>query len=526
MNSRFQNFYQIRFHVLMGILILYACFGCKEKKEAVAQKERKPNILFCISDDQSWLHTSFAKAKELQTPAFDLVATKGAYFSNAYCAASSCAPSRASILTGQDIWRLGVGGLLFGALPKEHQVFTQLLRDNGYATVWTGKGYAPAKLEGEAYWNEPLGKGYHQYKGDYPENFMDCDYAANFELFMEERDPEQPFFFWYGGHEPHRIYDRGAGIRTGKNADAIEVPSFLPEHDIVRSDIADYYYEIEWFDRHLAKMIKTLEATGELDHTIIIVTADNGMPFPRAKTTNYEYGTHMPLAICWGDKIKGSRTISDFVSFTDFGPTLLEAAGVDIPKEMTGQSFLSLLTDENARGRQEAVSALERHTYCRPDGMPYPIRSLRKGDYLYIYNFEPDRWPAGDADFYSPHQGYYGDVDTGATREYMITQQNDPKVAALFSLSFGKRPQAELYNVSQDPENQYNLIELDSMQNIREELHNALFAYLKRTNDPRMEGKSPWDHMPYYFEGYENRHLKPIGERDLKNLQTETPVKS
>ncbi|MFW5761148.1 MAG: sulfatase-like hydrolase/transferase [Cyclobacteriaceae bacterium] len=99
---------------------------------ACNQEPPPPNILFCISDDQSWAHTSFAGTRELNTPAFDQVAANGIYFENAYTAAPSCAPSRAAIFTGQDIYRLEEGGLLFGALLNKFPVFTHMLRENGY----------------------------------------------------------------------------------------------------------------------------------------------------------------------------------------------------------------------------------------------------------------------------------------------------------------------------------------------------------------------------------------------------------
>ncbi len=464
------------------------------------------------------MHTSFAGAGELKTPAFDFLANEGVHFNNAYCAVSSCAPSRATILTGKAMWNLQEGGLLFGGLPKEHATLPAMLAANGYQTAWTGKGYAPANEQSPKYHQQVLGTSFHEFKGDYHESLMDCDYASNFEQFMQQRDDQQPFFFWYGGHEPHRIYERGIGKKSGKNISRIQVPDFLPDNDTVRNDIADYYYEIEWFDSHLARMLKILEQQGELENTMIIVTADNGMPFPRAKATCYEYGTHMPLVVYWGDKIPKGRTVDDFISFMDFTPTILEAAGIDIPENISGKSFLQQLKS-NLNGfidqqRDQVVTALERHTYCRKGGLTYPIRAIRKGEMLYIHNFENSRWPAGDTDFYSPHQGYYGDIDAGATRSNMLEHQNDDHQKKLFEASFGKRPTEELFNIMQDPENLNNLAEVEEYQATKAELKEALFTYLKAHNDPRINGESPWEDMPYYFEGFDKKHLLPIPLRD------------
>jgi uncharacterized sulfatase len=114
------------------------------------------------------------------------------------------------------------------------------------------------------------------------------DYAANFEMFLAKKQKDQPFFFWYGGSEPHRAYEQGSGLRSGRKLDQVTVPPFLPDVPEVRSDILDYYVEVEHFDQHLGRMLRLLEKSGELANTLIVVTADNGMPFPGAKATMYE----------------------------------------------------------------------------------------------------------------------------------------------------------------------------------------------------------------------------------------------
>ena len=490
--------------IIWKLIIFLLISSCKTQ----IQTERRPNILFCISDDQSFIHTSIQGTAEINTPNFDRVANSGVLFNHAYCNASSCAPSRASILTGRNIWELEEGGLLFGALPKKYPTFSSLLKENGYTTGHSGKGYMPA-LKEEPYQTQPIGQVFNDLTLDAPARISKKDYSSNFNAFLSQRDNDKPFFFWYGSHESHRAYHPGIGAESGKDVSKIEVPGFLPNNDLVRSDIADYYYEIEWFDSHLGRMIKALEEAGELDNTIIIVTSDNGMPFPRAKTTCYDYGTHMPLAICWGDKIKGGARVDDFISFIDFAPTLLEAVGIDIPAGTTGNSFLDILLS-NKSGQVDATrnrvfTALERHTYCRPDGVPYPIRTIRKGDWLYMLNFEPDRWPAGNPDFDSPHQGFYGDIDAGPTRKYIIENKDEEAGKYYYDLSTAKHPEVELYNVKDDPYQLYNLASDSTYIDLCSELRAELFEYLTETNDPRMDGKSPWDNYPYYFEGFDKQ---------------------
>src|SRR5690606_21892938 len=122
-----------------------------------------------------------------------------------------------------------------------------------------------------------------------------------------------------------------------------KVPSFLPDRDTVRTDFLDYALEVAWFDQQLEKMLSVLERLGELDNTIIVITADNGMAFPNAKASLREYGVHVPLAIC-GPGIVGNRKVDNLTSLIDLAPTILEWANVEPMSEMQGKSLVPLLS--------------------------------------------------------------------------------------------------------------------------------------------------------------------------------------
>ena len=111
----------------------------------------------------------------------------------------------------------------------------------------------------------------------------------------------EPFFFWYGAHEPHRAYEFMAGVNKGGKhlSDVDRVFEFWPDNDTVRHYILDYAFEIEYFDLHLERMIRILEEKGMLENTIVVVTSDNGMPFPRIKGQAYKLSNHLPLAVMW-----------------------------------------------------------------------------------------------------------------------------------------------------------------------------------------------------------------------------------
>src|SRR6185295_125640 len=146
--------------------------------------------------------------------------------------------------------------------------------------------------------------------------------------------------------------------------------------------------------------------SGELSNTLVIITSDNGWPFPRGKATCYDAGTQMPLAIRWPARIQGGRTVDGFVSHTDLAPTLLAAAGLNPSAEMTGRSLWPLLTSgkNSEPGRDRVFFGRERHASVRAGNVGYPIRGIRTAQFLYLRNFEPERWPAGDPPI-------YGDVD-------------------------------------------------------------------------------------------------------------------
>lgn len=508
--SKYKNilmsFYILSKHIVISAILIILSTSCFKEQSQVAGK---PNILFCISDDQSWIHTSYAGEKAISTPGFDRLAREGIYFSNAFCASPSCSPSRGSIITGQEMWRLGEAAQLFSAVPKELEdlSFPLLLEKEGYFIGYTQKGWAPNDFKVHRWERNPLGRAFNEKKIEPPANkIVSNDYAGNFEQFLKECPADKPFFFWFGSSEPHRAFEQNSGINNGIDPEKIIVPEFLPDVQEVRKDIADYLLEIQWVDQHLQKMINSLEESELLDNTIIIYTSDNGMAFPSAKNNLYEYGIHMPLAIHWPQGIaEGGRIIQDLISLTDLAPTLLELAGITPPEAMTGQPLLNIFNSSSS-GRVDpkrgyVFSGKERHTICREGDLPYPQRSARDYQFLYIRNLEPDRWPAGSPDEKSVHGWIYGDIDQSPTMSYLLENQDAKNVNPFFMMATARRPYEELYDIIKDPYCLYNLADQGIHSEDKMRLSKALDAYLLRTEDPRaVSGQSIWDHFPYYFQ--------------------------
>ena len=461
-------------------------------------KPRRPNILFCITDDQSYPHAGVYGCDFVDTPAFDRVAGEGVLFNNAFVSAPSCCPSRGSVLTGQAFYRLREASMNHAVWPGGFSIYTDMLAEAGYHTGYTGKGWSPGNWQVSGRSCNLAGPVFNEHKLDPPGRYINnVDYAKNFGAFLDERPAEAPFCFWAGISEPHRPYEDGIGVRHGKNLDRIGVPGFFPDTPEVRSDIADYAFEIEYLDRHLARMLETLEKAGELDNTVIVVTGDNGMPFPRAKATLYDYGVRVPLAIRWGDKVNPGRVVEDMVSFTDFAPTFLEAAGLAPPAEMTGRSLMPvLLSVESGQvdpARTFAVFGIERHfPGSRPDGAGYPMRGIRTKDHLYIHNHTPEANPAGDRPGPTwPEDepvGGFGDTDGGPTKTCIW--ENREKYPELFEAAFGKRPAEELYAIAGDPYNLNNLAADPAHAETKKQLAEKLQQHLIATADPRATGNA------------------------------------
>ena len=490
----------------MSRSILLAIFASASLLGVTLANDR-PNILFAISDDQSYPHCSVYGCKGVSTPAFDQVAKSGVLMRNAFCASPGCSPSRAAILTGRYPWQLQHAGTHASKFSSEYPVFPSLLEEAGYHVGYTGKGWGPGNWKDGGFTRNPAGPSYQTETAKPPATGMRAnDYAANFGKFLEAKPDDAPFCFWFGASEPHRVFEKGSGLRMGKKLVNADVPSFLPDTDEIRSDMLDYYVEIEHFDNHLGRMLKLLEKRGQLANTLVIVTSDNGMAFPRAKANCYEFGIHLPLAIAWPKKIPAGSNLDDLSSFIDFAPTILSAAGLEIPELMQGKSMLKRLSapTDTKPIRQAVFSGRERHSSSRWNNLAYPQRVIRTNRFLYIRNFKPERWPAGapqklEGGELGPMYGGYHDIDACPSLTFLIEQRNDTKLKPYFHWAVDHRPAEELFDIVKDPACVKNLASEAEHQATRTELSQQLEQLLTKTKDPRVLGNGDiWETYKRY----------------------------
>ena len=504
-----------------SILLVAFVLNLQSCKDTSKDDQTPPNILIAIADDQSYPHAGIYGFNEIQTPGFDYVAKNGVLFNNAFVAAPQCSPSRAAMLTGKNIWELEEAGTHASNFPKKFKVFTEVLAAHGYFVGYTGKPWGPGNWEISGREQNPVGKAYnrHQLTDRPTEGIRANDYAQNFKDFYNQKEEGSPFVFWYGAFEPHRVYEYQSGIKAGKNIEAVKVPEFLPDTQVVRNDILDYILEIEHFDKHLQQMIEFLSEKGELENTFILVTADNGMPFPYAKANVQEFGTHVPLAITTPGGVKG-KIVDEPVGLIDLAPTLMELVGLEDAMTPTGKSLLPILTKEQHYPHREYVlTGRERHTHARPDNLGYPARAIRTREYLYVYHFKPDRWPQGDPVPTSPEndqrskiKGYkalypgYHDVDDSPSKRLVMTMKDSP----YFERAFAKRPKEQLYDIQKDPYCIKNIAILPEYEEVLNRLRQQLMANLEEQGDPRFSNNHVFDSYPRYstmrnFPGFNDR---------------------
>ncbi|MDR1959453.1 MAG: sulfatase [Planctomycetaceae bacterium] len=496
----------------------------------------RPNLFFFFADDwgrYAGIYDETPVNRTFKTPAFDRLGREGVRFRHAHVNAPSCTPCRSALFSGQYFYRTGRGSILRPAVWDESiPAFPLLLEKSGYRIGFSCKAWGPgspadAPFGGNRTRYVKAGNRFNRFsqvvtqrtakgvdrEAAKEELYREC--LANFEQFLDagRTSPEEaakPFCYYFGPTNTHRTWEKGSGKALWDlNPEDLKgkLPEFLPDVAEVREDFCDYLGEVLALDAVLDRFLRKLDELGELDNTVIVVSGDHGIPgFPRGKCNLYNLGTEVSLFVRWGDQVKGNRTVEDFVNLMDLAPTFLEIAGETPPDCMTGRSLLPLLlSDKDGQidpSRDFVVTGRERHyDTARTGNLPYPQRSIRTKDFLYIRNFAPDRWPMGtpyhqdSGDTYkdmmekSGNTGYtFPDLDASPTKTWLILHGEEPAWQRYWDFAFGKRPAEELYDLRNDPDYLINVAETPGYAEVRKTLSDRLMEVLISTNDPRVTG--------------------------------------
>jgi N-sulfoglucosamine sulfohydrolase len=351
-----------------------------DRRASDRQTLDRPNIIFIIGDDISAEDIGCYGNKKIKTPNIDRLARQGIKFTNFYLTASSCSPSRTSILTGRYPHNTGAAEL-HTPLPAHLDYFPELLKTAGYYTAHSGKFHEGPNTR----------RAYDLMVNDRPsvgeggeEKWLDI---------LQNRPKNQAFFFWFATFDAHREWSQD-GFRTRHDPDKdVSVPPQLLDTPETRRDLAAYYDEIARIDDYLGDLLAELDRQGIADNTLIIFMADNGRPFPGSKTRVYDTGMRTPFVMKWPKGLAKSGSISEsLVSSIDIAPTLLQLAGAKPSATAQGVSFAPLLQKPSAPHRTYVFSEHNWHDYAAYE------RAVRTRDYLYVVNHRPQYTNEGPID--------------------------------------------------------------------------------------------------------------------------------
>ncbi len=436
-----------------------------------------PNFVFFITDDISASDLGCYGNEVIQTPNLDAIAENGLVFDNAHNVISSCSPSRCAIITGRYPHNTGAPEL-HSTLPDDQVTFVRTLREAGYHTIISGKNHM----------NKPAKLGFDESSDSKPAG------SENWIQHLKDRPKEKPFFAWFASHDAHYPMTFTDEAPTYDPND-IEVPPMLFDAPGTRQELANYYHEVSRTDHFAGELMKELKAQGIDDETYFIYCADNGRPFPRCKSYLYNSGTRTPLLIA-GPKVKAGRTDA-LVSSIDYAPTILSLAGVDIPPTVQGVSFEPTLIDPSTHTREIAISERNWHVYQLHE------RSVRFGDWLYIWNAWPERHNVSGETSWLSEFPAAADLWSAAKAGKLTDAQ-----ALLTKLP---QPQEMLFNVKDDPHQFQNLahteahqVQLDQARSLlkrwKEETGDSIPADPTRDRDSlheKAKGKTDWSHREF-----------------------------
>ena len=503
---------------------------------AFSKEVKRLNILFVFADDWG-RYASCYKGLDgrptlndvVKTPNIDHVAKEGVLFRNAFVNAPSCTPCRSSLLSGRYFFNCNRGAILNGAVWDDSiPVYPLMLRDAGYSIgksykVWSPGTPIDAPFGGQKYAFEKAGRA--------PNNFSEevtalcgkgmtltearekilIQVRGNFNDFLTQHAKGQPWHYFFGPTTTHRTWIKGSGKKLwGIEPESLKgkLPEFLPDVPEVREDVADYLGECQALDAYVGVLLECLAKTGEGDNTLIVLSGDHGMPgVTSGKCNLYDMGVSIPLIIRMPGG-KGGRIVDDFVRLPDLAPTFMEIGGVKPPDHLYGRSLMPLLMSDKSgiidKTRDWVIMGRERHvSTARENNLPYPMRSLHTPDYVYIRNFEPDRWPMGSPGAVTPNNTpetkelenntriAFADMDASPTKAWLVEHRLDPKWQWYYELAFGKRPAEELYEVKKDPDMLNNLAGKTEFAAVKQKLSERLMQELTRAQDPRVVENPP-----------------------------------
>jgi len=431
--------------------------------------EERPNFVLLIADDIGYDDLGCYGSIDARTPNIDALAKEGILFTNAFLTTSSCSPSRSSIITGRYPHNNGEAAELHRPITWHIPSFPGALREAGYHTALAGKDHMTwtKTPEGKTAPTGPFDQKYG------PKVKGNSGGHGNWLKAIEDCPEGKPFFLWLAALDAHRAWD---GEREWDesvygptyNSASLTLPPALVDTPETRDDFAAYLLEVTRFDHFCGEVIAQLKADGTFENTYIFVLADNGRPFPRAKTRLIDDGMKTYF-IASGPSIKNPGTKTDsLVSVIDIAPTIAELAGIEKTETFQGRSITPLYADATASIRPFAISEHNWHDY-EAHG-----RSVRDGRWLFIRNFRPALALQGPADSCN-----------SLTFEALLAarESSEPLSPAQADVFLAPRPLVEFYDSQSDPHQVNNLAGDATYAAIEKKLSDVLDNWMEKTGD-------------------------------------------
>lgn len=427
----------------------------------------KPNIVLITCHDIGQ-HLNCYGVKTVNSPNLDKLAEKGVMFKNSFCTAPQCSPSRAALHTGRYPHNNGVMGLTHADFawdmnPDEKHICA-ILRENGWQSHLVGCQHEtryPKNMGFDSIVKPENGRFFNKAIEEYTPGPPPCENVTRSacELLDEIEKDERPFYLQVGYFEPHRPLDYDdAKPDTSKG---LTVPDYLVADEVAKTQFAQYQGLIKKVDAAIGNFIDHVKSKPYAENTIIIYTADHGIPFTKAKCTLYDAGIEVPLIIDWPKaNLKPGTVYDQMISNIDCTPTILDMMGVKIPENIQGKSFAPLLKGQSYEENEHIFAEMTYHQYYDP------IRCIRSKKYKLIANF------CCNPLFQDPNQDYKNRVITKIPKEPAWEY---------------KKP-FELYDLESDPNETVNIYDKMAEDKTIAELKSHLFKWMNETNDPLLKG--------------------------------------
>jgi len=452
----------LKLNLRHNIVLLLLLVACADEVFAVPPQNPAPNIILITADDLGMQLGCYGDTI-IDSPHLDRFAKEGIRFTNAYVTQSSCSPSRSSIYTGLYPHQNGQVGLshrgftMLDSIPN----LVRILKDHGYRTGIIGKLHIqPAE--------------------EYPFDFEHTNVHDTRDVkwvsqqasdFIEDGDG--PFFLSVNYFDPHtKFLSQVKGIpETPYRAEDVAAFDFqLVDVPPQLERIAGYYSCVKRLDIGIGLLMEMLESKAILENTVIVFVSDHGAPFTRGKTASYESSIKVPMMVRYPDVIKPETTSSALVSTIDILPTLLDLAKLEVPGGIPGHSLLPVFEDPRASVR---TLLFAEHNFHIGRGL-FPRRTVRDNQFKLIHNINlkgPNKTIEIDKDsaYYYAQQPRY---------EGTLTRKLFDRLAA--------PPEFELYDLSNDPHEYWDLSTDPEYKSVMERLKRELYAWRKNTNDPML----------------------------------------